>query len=208
MILEVGYKTELDSLLLERNLSVKDIPGILEQLVDVASRHQGKHHTVSADVTRHTHYNSLIINYIADNYYPASKSHITSNMESLVGAYFEMKNLEKRKEKSAGNKLSCRRQEKCSREYFCCTLVGSKARQKFSAAMSKTKNKAERLVQIINEQHESSVAEQASAGSGVDDDELGGAPYVTMEDFQRGEFPWQTGNTGTSYTRVLVEKQF
>ena len=70
--------------------------------------------------------------------------------------------------------------------------------------MSKTKQKAQKLVDQINIQHKETREAMANEKrkEGYTDDEHAedagdiSGPYVTMEDYQRGEFPWQIGNTG------------
>lgn len=79
--------------------------------------------------------------------------------------------------------------------------------------MSKTKKKAQKLIESINIQHKESViasraADRMAKGDtlngddGVDEDPV--EPYVTMDHFERGEFPNQTGETSRSFVFFVM----
>ena len=75
-------------------------------------------------------------------------------------------------------------------------LVVSKQRRKFVGLMSKTKQKANKLINELNEtardlnkEAAGTVNEGVTAAAG-----LAITSVITMEEFQQGEFPWALGD--------------
>ena len=74
-------------------------------------------------------------------------------------------------------------------------LVGSKQRRKYVGMMSKTKQKAAKLIEELNDTVNDQVGPSGtSAGSAS-------SFFITMDEFQRGEFPWALGAKGKSILR-------
>ena len=65
-------------------------------------------------------------------------------------------------------------------------LVGSKQRNKFVGLMSKSKQKATKLIKELNESARDLNSEGTAAGQTT--------CVITMKEFQRGEFPWALGD--------------
>ena len=70
-------------------------------------------------------------------------------------------------------------------------LVGSKQRRKFVGLMSKRKQKANMLINELNETARDLDEEAVTA---VADGTVASGLVITMEEFQRGEFPWALGD--------------
>lgn len=150
----------------------------------------------------------------------------TLEMKDIECTFIELQSLKKMKDKSAGVIRFLSFLRLFFNIYFLCSIVGSKARAKYSRVMTKTNKKAQLLVTKINEWHQAfsrdaALAERTSSsdppeGAGQLDDhsveqlgskdkssqssdeEADSEPFYTIEMFNDGFFPWQTtGKNGT-----------
>ena len=102
MILFEAYTSELKDLLAERNLTKEDLPKILQEMVSLASKHQGTRLNDYTHYTYKTAFSYITRIYIIGSPLSASKNPMASNMECLIATFTEMKNLQRMKEKTEG----------------------------------------------------------------------------------------------------------